>query len=283
MKIDYISDLHIDFYISPKLTKEEFFQRFINIQSIIYPVYHDNGKILVLAGDISHYINQIKWVIEFYSEMYEYVLYVHGNHEMYSLEGEPSYKHKLSDLKNLLKEIYNCYYLDGDIIEIDNIKIGGLSMCYDYSYGIKEFSLSKEEMHNLWKNYMNDSTRIKDGITKDYTIHKELGLREVNFNPLEYFESEYKKLESMKDCKLIISHVMPFIPKNYPSKYKVPSSGFFCFDGEKFLNKSKVKYWIAGHTHTKIEEKRFGVKLLVNPYGYPNENWDKQMRSLIID
>ena len=54
MKIDILSDLHLDFYFKPHLTTQE------NVVSFFEPIFTQNntrkiGDILIIAGDIGHY------------------------------------------------------------------------------------------------------------------------------------------------------------------------------------------------------------------------------------
>lgn len=279
---DYISDIHLETYISLDKDKEAFFKSLDIISNILYKPFHKCGKVLILAGDISSSINQIKWFVEYVSSYYEKIFYVHGNHEMYVLHGDNSLT-KIEILKRELNNIDNCIFLDGQVIEFEGIKFGGCSMFYDFSYGINHFGLNETQMKFLWKKNIRDSFMINDGITKDYYVKQETGqFINILFDPISFFNKEKEKLEKLKECDVIISHVMPFVHKFYPKKYHNAETGFFMFDGEEFISKSKVKYWFAGHTHTLTDAKKFGVRLLINPYGYPNENCEKFVRQIEI-
>ena len=50
------------------------------------------------------------------------------------------------------------------------------------------------------------------------------------------------------------------------------TTGFFTFDGSKYLKEGSMKYWIFGHTHDQTEFEMEGVKCICNPMGYPSEN-----------
>ena len=57
MKIDILSDLHLDFYFKPHLTTGE------NVASFFKLIFTDNetrktGDILIIAGDIGYYNEQ---------------------------------------------------------------------------------------------------------------------------------------------------------------------------------------------------------------------------------
>lgn len=53
IKVSYISDLHLDFYINPIKNKEIHYLNFIENF-----FKNDDAEILVIAGDIGHYNNQ---------------------------------------------------------------------------------------------------------------------------------------------------------------------------------------------------------------------------------
>ena len=51
MLIDYVSDLHLDFWYNPNKSPDNF------IKSVLKP---KGGDVLILAGDLSHYNWQVK-------------------------------------------------------------------------------------------------------------------------------------------------------------------------------------------------------------------------------
>lgn len=265
MRIDYISDVHLDHYISEKENKEIFINKLERIDFILYKNEKEYGDILIISGDLSESTNQIKWFLEFYKERYKRVLYTHGNHCMYS-EGTKTYHDKFKEIK----ELKDIDYLVGESIEIEGFKIGGIPMFYDFSYGYS-FGKNQLDMYNLWTRTIRDAYRIND---LDTYIPRFINGVEIvqKFDPISYMEEQKLLLENLKNCDLIFSHVMPFVPKQYPMKYKNdPITGFFMFDGIDFIKRNKIKIWIAGHTHTRIDYKQYGCRLLINPYGYPGE------------
>lgn len=265
MRIDYVSDLHVDHYISEKENQEIFINKFERIDYILFKNKTSYGDILIIAGDLSESLNQIKWVLLFYKERYKKVLYTHGNHCMYT-DGTKTYKDKFLELK----ELEGIDYLVGEVVEYEGFKIGGIPMFYDFSYGYT-FGKNQLDMYNLWGRTIRDAYRIDDQETYVPVVinGKEMIQR---FDPISYMEEQYKLLENVKNSDLIFSHVMPFVPKQYPERYKKdPITGFFMFEGIEFIKENKIKTWIAGHTHIKIDFKQYGCRLLTNPYGYPGE------------
>jgi UDP-2,3-diacylglucosamine pyrophosphatase LpxH len=271
MKIDYISDLHLEFQIENDVKGKELTEAINRFLGKIYNPMHVPGQILFLSGDISSNNNQIKALIEVLSVEYEYVFFVFGNHEMYLSGLFHNSFEKIYSLKESLSSINNCIFLDGDVFEYNGYKIGGACLWYDFSYGIHNFNLTKEEMYGEWKRCMLDASHISDGQFYDVAVKKDGEMKTVRFNPTDFFEKEYVKLLKLKECDIILTHIMPFIPEDYPSYYKIPTTGFFSFDGENFIKSSKVKHWFAGHTHEPVECIEKGIGLHINPFGYPNE------------
>ena len=62
MKIDYISDLHLDFHISVYVATWKS-KTFAFLNSMLP---EQKGDILVIAGDLSHYNRQSFFILEFF-------------------------------------------------------------------------------------------------------------------------------------------------------------------------------------------------------------------------
>ena len=280
MKIDYISDTHIDFRIkeinpnSPKLEKE-IIKLITNLG-----MKDSDSETLIIAGDIGHYFRQDSLFLKMSKNYYKNVIVVRGNHDMYLIGSQQSkYKHSSSSRYNKLKEFCKnneIYYLDGDIIEIDGIKIGGVGMSWDKSYlEILQGETSDFEASELFKRTMNDARLIMEGMVYNVNTAYGGGFLKTTFNQLEYFEEEMKKLRSIKEADVMVSHYYPLsniLPDGYPESYKDdPSSTFYMFDGEKEVQRINPKYWIFGHMHRNYNFFYNNTNLLCNPLGYPSE------------
>jgi hypothetical protein len=82
----------------------------------------------------------------------------------------------------------------------------------------------------------------------------------------------------------MITHINPSNLREHqnPEYANEYSTGFFCFDGLKFLKNTTAKYWIFGHTHSKLDYEYNNTKVLSNPLGYPSENFNFKIHSFII-
>lgn len=265
MKIDILSDLHLDFYFKSNINTRD------NVISFFQQIFTNkgtrtSGDVLIVAGDLGHNNKQNIEIIKILQEeFYKHIICVLGNHDYYLTNSEANYIFnrnsfkRVDNLRSLLNKEENIYCLDGEIIEIDGIKFGGADGWYDDSYVKKYFpQYDKNHINLLWREYINDSRLIK-GIS--------------SFD--EIFEIEKLKLKNIyKACDVMITHVNPSFLEEYIDKkyHNNPTNTFFTFDGSKFFKDGSMKYWVFGHTHDPIEYKINNVKFLCNPLGYPHES-----------
>ncbi|MFA7084581.1 MAG: metallophosphoesterase [Arcobacteraceae bacterium] len=265
MRVDILSDLHLDFYFKLHLTTHQ------SVTTFFKPIFTDNnsrdiGDVLIIAGDIGHYNHQNIEVLKiFQKEFYRYVICVLGNHDYYLIDSDARYSFennsfkRVENIKTLINNEENIYCLDGNIIEIDGIKFGGCDSWYDNSYMQKYFAIfDKNYINLLWKQYMNDSRLI-------------YGIK--NFDDISIIEKE-KLNKIYQSCDVMITHVNPsFDEQHIDRKYhNNPSNSFFTFNGSSFYQNGSMKYWVFGHTHDSIEYKIGNIKFLCNPLGYPHES-----------
>jgi len=205
--VAFISDLHIDSFIKPdsngeKLQSES--ELFIHLIMEIKP-----ADILILAGDIGHYMRQNALLLQILAEerIYKKIFVVAGNHDQYLVSNAQLYEYQTSNkkvehLKKVCESIETVEFLDGNVVEIDGIKIGGIAGGCDFSYGYKQFGLTKLQMLLKWRDSLNDANYIKgDDIIPELVDSRAsmVGawgrIKNYSFDPLKYFESEKEKLE----------------------------------------------------------------------------------------
>lgn len=265
MKIDILSDLHLDFYFKPQLSTDE------SVKSFFRQIFTDNeardiGDVLIIAGDIGHNNEQNIQILKILQkEFYKHIICVLGNHDYYLVNSEARYTFennsfkRVKHMRELINQEPNIYCLNGEVIEIEGIRFGGTDSWYDGSYIKKYFpQFDTNQINILWKQNINDSRLIK-GISKFDDITK----------------LEIPKLQNIyKKCDVMITHVNPsHNEKHINEKYHgSPINTFFTFDGGKYYKNGSMKYWVFGHTHDAIEYEMEDVKFLCNPLGYPTES-----------
>ena len=162
-------------------------------------------------------------------------------------------------MRELINNEKDMYCLNGNVIEINNIKFGGCDSSYDYGYMKHYFPHnSKEHTNKIWKHSLNDYEMMA-GIN--------------NFEQI--FDIEKQKIENVyQNCDVMITHVNPsYLEEHIDSKYHDSEiNTFFTFDGHKYLKDGSMKYWVFGHTHDIIEYNFHDVNCVCNPCGYPSEN-----------
>jgi len=150
MILDIISDIHLDFYVRfNRIKTEAFVERLINTKT------NKNFDVLIIAGDIGHYNDDNIYFLELISKFYKKVFVTWGNHNLYLLESQrEKYNYnsfnRLNEFKEMIKEIDNVVFLDGQKIEYKGITFWGSGLWYEVN--------SLEH----WTNYMNDSRLIFD-------------------------------------------------------------------------------------------------------------------------
>lgn len=276
MQIDYLSDLHLDFYFiqGRNLSKKD-------IKKVFDPIFKNKGDVLIMAGDIGHFNDQNYTIIKYIRELYyKNILCVLGNHDYYLSnriqqdDYDMNSFNRVKEMRELLNTIDGVFCLNGDIIEINGIYFGGCDGWYNNGYFARQYpteSFSTKSTNQQWMTTMYDSEMIK-GIS--------------NFDDIWHLEKP--KIESIyKKCDVMITHVMPSCKNEHfsPRFQNSPGNVFFSFEGEDYLRNGSMKYWVFGHTHENIQFEEHNVKCLSNSFGYPSESGNGQnvtLKSFIL-
>lgn len=246
MDIYYISDLHLEFRSNYKDFIKELFDEIksdINLDSI-----------LVLAGDISNYnyFDRLCYCLDHVSK-FKYVIFVSGNHEYYS---NSSNMEEIDDnIEKFISDYDNIYFLNNDILYIENFKFIGSTLWTN---------VDGELINDFNYIYINDKLITKD----DYN--------NLHDNCKKYLKNVIDS--DIYDIVVISHHVPSFqmIHKQY-KKYS-DLHKYFNVDMEYLFD--KVKYWICGHTHKKMRNTIDNCDIMINPVGYPNENYKVKLEKV---
>ena len=265
MKIDILSDLHLDQYFPHDNIVED------AISSIFTPIFTNNSTtkpndILIIAGDIGHFNKQNIEVLKIFRKLYyKNIVCVLGNHDYYLLDNKIKNQYKnnsfsrVKQMRELINNEDGLYCLDGDVVEIDGVKFGGCDGWYSNAY-MKEYFPNKSDKFvlSVWKHTINDyynTSKIEDF--------------------MEMYKIEERKIEKVyQKCDVMITHINPSYKHEHINKayYNDEVNTFFTFYGHKYLKNGTMKYWVFGHTHDAIEYEIEDVQFLCNPLGYPNES-----------
>lgn len=250
MKIDYISDLHLDFYIRLKGKWE---QKALSFLTSLLPA--EKGEVLIIAGDLSHYNIQSFFALELFSTHYKQVIFVLGNHDYYLVANRQMKKYSS---KSIEREIE----LKQMIAALPNVKL--LSFFETFTYeGINFagatswYGLHTTQDKLFIENVSNDSVLIK-GINIHSTHRKEL--------------ENYAKLQQPD---VIITHVPPIILNSHTKRGTTAC----------YLNKlpnSPAKFYIFGHCHEQSIIEKDGATYCINALGYPDEKLQQAIQSIVV-
>ena len=253
MKAFLISDLHGDHYLggkpSDKKIKEFYNNRF------------PSADALIIAGDISNYSTCTAKIIDYFSSVYEKVIWVNGNHDYLVHESNSDSNVKF---KNTLKKIQNKSHhclSENNYLEYGNSRIGGSIGWYDFSYAMKHFGLSEDVVESKWKTWFDAK----------YTKFPQFA------TSMDHFKSEKKIMESLvyeQACDIMVTHMGP-IAHEIPYEFHNYMTGFFYFDGLEMVESMSQrggKYWFYGHTHNQHWFNVGNMVIACNPFGYPHEN-----------
>lgn len=284
LNVFYISDLHIDFHIketneSEKLKKQ--INKFI-LDLGVQNIPEQERDVIVIAGDLSHYFVHNKIFLTQLKEYFREVIVVPGNHDYYLVSNAQERKYLFNSYNRILELKVFCSenkinFLDGRTICIDGFRIGGAMGYWDSSY-LKHLNpkVTEYEANELYKKELNDINFIMFG-EKPYKIPLAYGAYHLKstFESSEFREVQMKRIQDITDegsLHLMITHYAPTIHLEFPEKYQDDEvNTFYTFDGSKFQETLKPKFWLFGHVHHRQNFLINETNYLSNPYGYPSE------------
>jgi len=253
-----VSDIHLDSYKIGMLTKhlESFCKHTLKVPKDI--------DVITIAGDLGHYNNDNKNLLQYLSDTYEVpVLFTGGNHDLYLVSNKQKYKYncdsftRLNDMIEWADSKDTIHYLDGDTITIKGVTFGGVMGWYDGSYG----GYDKEGLTDLWRYWMNDSKLILD-----------------KGDPYDRFDDLFHILDVENKIKQVIrngaqylfTHVCPINHKDLvDDKHKEGRSVAFYFNKAMQVDDMKdLKYVQFGHIHERLSTVVNGVEFFNAALGY---------------
>ena len=238
MKIQLLSDLHIEFWARQGIKEQDKLKEF-----------QTDAEVLVLAGDINVGRRNTLETLKYFSDMYPHVVYVRGNHEEYGsrrdvfLEVE-TFEDKLPD---------NVHFLEDTSVTIGRIVFIGSPLWTDFhgdplaeqaaSFGIADFH------------------RVNTLKTSDYIFANEIAKASINM---------HYGLNSGKH-KVIVTHFVPAMECVHP-RWKQPGdlvlNKYFANNLGKYIAELSDTTWMFGHTHDSCDMLIGDTRMLCNPHGY---------------
>lgn len=236
IKIQYASDLHLEFRDNWSLLKEE-------------PLI-PSGDILVLAGDTGYLGDQNFDVHPFWdwaSENYRQVIVCLGNHEFY----------KYYDLSSMndgtVGEIRpNIHYYYNSVVHLDDVDI---------------------IVSTLWAHIDKENAYVTQHSVSDFyrIIYGDHLLTAEDFNhEHEKCLDFIKKTASASNAKakIVVTHHVPSYLLTADEFIGSRINGAFTAELKSYIETSGIDYWIYGHSHRNIDKTIGNTKCVSNQLGY---------------
>jgi predicted phosphodiesterase len=236
MKIQYASDLHLEFSDNSRFLKE-------------HPLTV-TGDILVLAGDIGYlgddnYSKHPFW--NWVSDNYEQVILIPGNHEFYKgYDIDTLY----NGWKLQIRQNVCCYY--NTVINLDNIDLIATTL----------WARIRLEDAFQTEAAITDFKRIRSGENIMDWVH----FNEENARCFKFLDESVKYSTSQNI--IVVSHHVPSFELNDPKFKGSKLNGAFTVELGNYIAGSPINYWIYGHSHTNINHIIGNTQCLSNQLGY---------------
>jgi predicted phosphodiesterase len=249
MKIQYMSDLHLEFPENRQYFKE----------NPVEPV----GDILILAGDIVC-DSERESATDFFNDIqskFSLIISTMGNHEFYFGEisyAYPSYKHYFSD---------NHVMLNNQTMVIDNVKFIVSAL---WSQVVPEH---EAEIFRRLNDYRYIS-KAENGSTTTVSIE--------DTNYYHRISREYIEQELAKDFAgkvVVVTHHLPSLNCVIPKWRGSTLVSAFANQLDDLILNNKIDYWIFGHQHEQFSDFIGNTHMLSNPLGYAKEENFQLFRS----
>ncbi|MCW7478343.1 metallophosphoesterase [Leptospira bandrabouensis] len=243
MKIQYASDLHLEF---PENRK------FLSENNII-----QNGDILILAGDIilDKTRKNAEKFFEDWTKQFKFVIYIPGNHEFYS--GEVLYSYP-----NYYKEISNNFYkLNNKTIEIENIRFICSTLWTNIPIKLKNDFESESNDYKLIQ-YSKKQIEKRLITIEDTNLFHDISVK--------FIESELAK--PFQGKTILVTHQLPSFDLILDSDNNELIKHYCATNLENIYANHKIDFWIFGHYHRTVNKKMFNTTFVSNPLGYMSED-----------
>jgi predicted phosphodiesterase len=237
MKVNILSDIHIEFNRKFKFNKNETY---------------------LVAGDIGHIDNSIPFLSKL--DKSTKVIFIAGNHEFYnnSIEGYETLKLEFKDSENIT-------FLQDNYITLNGVNIYGTTL-----WSSLDSSLDTNTLYKHGKDGMNDFKFIK---YKNALLDPS-DLVDFYNDALSKMTSFLQEKKNEKT--IIMTHNSPSHSSNL-SKYRTSLlNPFFCNKMDDYILEHKPNVWIHGHLHNTTLYKIGDTRIICNPLGYPYENMNKR-------
>jgi predicted phosphohydrolase len=235
MKIQYCSDLHLEFFENRKLIREQ------PLKVV--------GDILLLGGDIIKFSDWDKHddFFKFCSDNFRHTYWIPGNHEYYDFD----ISYKCGHINEKFSE--NITLVNNHVEVVDDIRI--------------IFS-------TLWSKISQQRAFLIQQSLNDFRVIRYKG-RNFTATQYNSYHAECKKFladtfkKKFDGKTVVLTHHLPTF-MNYPAEYKNSDiNEAFATELFELVEVSNADFWLYGHTHGNTPEFKIGkTSMLTNQLGY---------------
>jgi predicted phosphodiesterase len=248
MRIQYISDIHLEFF---KHLPKQFLR--------------SDADILCIAGDVGYpfsslYSDFLKQV----SQDFKKVFLIAGNHEYYSAGANKGYD--ISEIDEQINSIINENHLH-NVTYLDNSH-------EDYN-GYRFVGSTLWSRLNSPQKYINDFHLIPEMTEELYNILHQISR--------EFLQSDIVVKSPLP--VIVMTHHLPsrsLIDEKYKTNKYNDYNQFFASECEDLFAPT-IKGWIYGHTHSENKQHINGIEFVCNPLGYPGENKRENVQGVCLN
>jgi UDP-2,3-diacylglucosamine pyrophosphatase LpxH len=268
MRIQFCSDLHLEFYLDSPFKKPGFFEQFLDPTA--------GADVLVLAGDIGYPEHSItKQFLHWCCSNWPRVIWIFGNHEYYN------------ELPNYLWRSDKSYTMsEKEAISMDYTHyLSNLFVCIKNAVKFRDFPGIRFVGTTLWTDVKSSEADQLSGFMNDFvTIKRDDGYQFTVADWTKRYFDEYKFIQDQLDEAkqhnekvVVITHHLPSY-RMCQEQYKNSNLNCgFMAHADSLLEHPAVATWICGHSHgVKSEQiqKQNGETIYchLNARGYPRES-----------
>ena len=225
MRINYFSDIHLEFGA--------------------LEVPENEADVIIAAGDIGIYNQGLEWL----KKTRKPVIYIAGNHELYSNE-------YLDTMKNIRSKCAGSrvHFLENNTFVYKNVRFLGCTLWTDL------FAEGGEKAITLGKK-LNDFNQI----------HYGEGLFNIHRYSQAYHRSRFwleKELAQPFDGKtVVVTHHAPLMWSWNHATNEIKKLAY-CNNLKQLFQDYQIDLWVHGHTHSISDYKLENARIVCNPRGY---------------
>lgn len=246
MKIQYASDLHLEFQENQNFLK----------QNPIKPM----GDILILAGDIVPFglMDKHNDFFKYVSDHFKTTYWIPGNHEYYYYDLATKCGTFNESIKSNVFLVNNMAFIHEDVKLVFSTLWSKISSENEWN-----IERSVSDFHAIKYNKNRFSAPVFNQLHAD-----SLAFIESKIHRKEFVTTSVKDQQNFGKTLVVTHHVPTFL--NYPEQYRQSSiNQAFAVELFDLIDTSKVNAWIYGHHHANIPSFKIGnTEMLTNQLGY---------------